>query len=158
MKQTDWKIIYTNYEGPEKRAVNFLYKEVGKFLIRETNVYRIYVLPCEKEGNAVSKNAFFVSCYEKSPAIQKLVEPQEVPQDGFLVKVIPNPENPEGRFVILTAWTPVNLYYAAVSFIDEYIPRYGKVVGSKNDPEASMWLNPQSWGVISGIATAARKL
>ncbi len=27
------------------------------------------------------------------------------------------------------------------------------VVGAKNDPEASMWLNPQSWAVISGFAT-----
>lgn len=28
----------------------------------------------------------------------------------------------------------------------------GIVVGSKRDPEASMWLNPQSWAVISGFA------
>ncbi|MCC8196865.1 MAG: N,N'-diacetylchitobiose phosphorylase [Ruminococcus sp.] len=27
------------------------------------------------------------------------------------------------------------------------------VVGAKNDPEASMWLNPQSWAVISGFAS-----
>ncbi len=27
------------------------------------------------------------------------------------------------------------------------------VVGAKSDPEASMWLNPQSWAVISGFAT-----
>ncbi|MDR1003362.1 MAG: N,N'-diacetylchitobiose phosphorylase [Oscillospiraceae bacterium] len=29
----------------------------------------------------------------------------------------------------------------------------GVVVGSKNDKEASMWLNPQSWSVISGLAS-----
>ncbi len=29
----------------------------------------------------------------------------------------------------------------------------GTVVGAKKDPEASMWLNPQSWAVISGFAT-----
>ncbi len=29
----------------------------------------------------------------------------------------------------------------------------GVVVGAKNDPEASMWLNPQSWSVISGFAS-----
>lgn len=29
----------------------------------------------------------------------------------------------------------------------------GGIVGSKNDKEASMWLNPQSWSVISGLAT-----
>ena len=29
----------------------------------------------------------------------------------------------------------------------------GTVVGAKNDVEANMWLNPQSWSVISGFAT-----
>ncbi|MCL1832387.1 MAG: N,N'-diacetylchitobiose phosphorylase [Oscillospiraceae bacterium] len=29
----------------------------------------------------------------------------------------------------------------------------GKVIGQKGDNEASMWLNPQSWGVISGLST-----
>ncbi|MBE6754402.1 MAG: N,N'-diacetylchitobiose phosphorylase, partial [Ruminococcaceae bacterium] len=29
----------------------------------------------------------------------------------------------------------------------------GTIIGSKNDPEASMWLNPQSWGVISGLSS-----
>ncbi|WP_408606189.1 GH36-type glycosyl hydrolase domain-containing protein [Cellulosilyticum ruminicola] len=29
----------------------------------------------------------------------------------------------------------------------------GEVIGSKKNPEASMWLNPQSWAVISGLAT-----
>lgn len=29
----------------------------------------------------------------------------------------------------------------------------GTIVGAKNDPEANMWLNPQSWGVISGFAS-----
>lgn len=29
----------------------------------------------------------------------------------------------------------------------------GTVVGAKSDSEASMWLNPQSWSVISGFAT-----
>ncbi|MCL1903034.1 MAG: N,N'-diacetylchitobiose phosphorylase [Oscillospiraceae bacterium] len=28
----------------------------------------------------------------------------------------------------------------------------GEVIGQKGDKEASMWLNPQSWGVISGIS------
>ena len=30
----------------------------------------------------------------------------------------------------------------------------GAVIGSKHDPEAAMWLNPQCWSVISGGATA----
>ncbi len=34
----------------------------------------------------------------------------------------------------------------------------GVVVGAKSDPEASMWLNPQSWSVISGFATKEQGL
>ena len=30
----------------------------------------------------------------------------------------------------------------------------GEIIGSRNDPEANMWLNPQSWAVISGLASA----
>ena len=29
----------------------------------------------------------------------------------------------------------------------------GEVIGKHSDPEANMWLNPQSWAVISGLAT-----
>lgn len=29
----------------------------------------------------------------------------------------------------------------------------GETIGKKGDPEANMWLNPQSWSVISGLAT-----
>ena len=29
----------------------------------------------------------------------------------------------------------------------------GVIVGAKKDPEANMWLNPQSWGVISGFSS-----
>lgn len=39
---------------------------------------------------------------------------------------------------------------------DRYIRGYkegGMVIGSKHDEEASMWLNPQSWAVISGLAS-----
>ncbi len=42
---------------------------------------------------------------------------------------------------------------------DRYIRGYteaGQIIGSKKDEEASMWLNPQSWAVISGGATGEK--
>ena len=39
---------------------------------------------------------------------------------------------------------------------DRFIRGYmesGQVIGERTDPEANMWLNPQSWSVISGLAT-----
>ncbi|MCH5205256.1 MAG: N,N'-diacetylchitobiose phosphorylase, partial [Oscillospiraceae bacterium] len=38
---------------------------------------------------------------------------------------------------------------------DRFIRGYretGEIIGKRTDPEASMWLNPQSWAVISGYA------
>ncbi|MCQ2460435.1 MAG: N,N'-diacetylchitobiose phosphorylase [Ruminococcus sp.] len=32
----------------------------------------------------------------------------------------------------------------------------GTIVGAKKDPEANMWLNPQSWSVISGFASSEK--
>ena len=135
MKQTDWKIVYTKYQGITKRAVNFLSKEAGALIIRELGVYRIYVLPCEAEGCGISKNAFFVGCYNESREIRKYVTESEIPEDGFLVKVIKNPADPDGRFVILTAHSEQELFYAAVSFVDDYIYENSPCHGSNRMPD-----------------------
>lgn len=42
---------------------------------------------------------------------------------------------------------------------DRFIRGYtetGKRIGAAKDPEANLWLNPQSWAVISGLATAVQ--
>lgn len=124
MKQTDWKIIYTNYTGLSRKAVNLLSKEAGRLLIREEMVYSIYVLPCEKEGCQVSKNAFFVGLYNESETIRKYVSESDIPEGGFAVKVMRNPEDEEGSFVFLTARDEQQLFYSVVSFLDDYIPQY----------------------------------
>lgn len=124
MRQTEWKIIYTRYDGIAKKAINFLSKEAGKNIIRENGLYKTYVLPCEKEGCEVTKNAFFVGLYNESPTIQKHVKADEIKKDGFLVKVIANPNDSEGRFVLLTANTDQELFYAAVSFVDDYVAEH----------------------------------
>lgn len=135
MKQTDWKIIYTKYEGVTKRGINLLSKEVGARVIRDLGVYRIHVLPCEAEGCKITKNAFFVGLYEDSKIIPKYVAASEVSKDGFLVKVIKNPEDEEGRFVILTAHNELELFYAVVSFLDDYIPENAPEHGSNFMPD-----------------------
>ena len=135
MKQTDWKIVYNNYSGVSKRAINLLSKEAGRRLTRQEAVYRIYVLPCEKEGCEISKNTFFVSLYDESPMIRKFVSEEEVPENGFTVKVTKNPDDEEGRFVFLTAKTEQELFYAVVSFLDDYIPEHAPWGGSNHMPD-----------------------
>lgn len=124
MKQTDWKIVYSSYEAEEKRAINLLSKELSRNLIREKGEYRLHVLPCEKDGCEMPVNAIVVGTYEESNVVKKFVLADEIPQNGFLVRVIKNPDNENGRIVILTAHTKQELFYAAVSFLDDYIPEY----------------------------------
>lgn len=122
MKQADWKIVYHKYEGMEKRAIELLSKDAGKYLIRDEGVYTIYVLPCEKEGAPIAKNAIVVGLYDESECVRKYVGAEEIKEDGFLVKVIKNPDNEEGYIVVITAMEEQELFYGAVSFLDDYIP------------------------------------
>lgn len=136
MKQTDWKIIYSSKGKIAQNALRLLYKEAGKHLIREQGVYRIYVLPCEKEGAAFAKNTILLGLYEESREIQKFVSPEEVPEKGFAVRVAENPADPEeGRIVILTAHSEQELFYAAVHFLDDYIPANAPLHGSNPMPD-----------------------
>ena len=135
MKQTDWKIIYSDYDGVSGAAIRLLSKEAGALLIREPSVYRIYVLPCEVEGCEISKNAFIVGLYNESETVRSLVSPEEIPEDGFLVKVIKNPADEGGRLVILTARTETELFYSVVSFLDDYVPKYAPKQGSNRMPD-----------------------
>ncbi len=135
MKQTEWKIIYSTYRGAARRAVHLLSKEAGQYLIRENGVYRIFVLPCEKEGCAVSKNAFFIGLYDDSPLIRQYVSAGEIKEGGHLVKVVRNPEAEDGRFVLLTARSERELFYAVVHFLDDYIPQHAPHHGSNRMPQ-----------------------
>ncbi len=35
MNIINWKILYTNYQGPEQRAVELLVREMGAWVLRE---------------------------------------------------------------------------------------------------------------------------
>ena len=125
MKQTDWKIIYSSYSGVAKGAIRLLSKEVSKYTVREEGVYRLYVLPCEKEGCSIPKNAFILGTYAESELIRSFVEENEIADGGFIVKIIENPNDPTGRYVILGAKEERELLAAVNHFLDDYIPGEG---------------------------------
>ena len=119
-KQTSWKIIYKEYTGYQKNAVDFLSREVGKYLIREEGVYTLWVLPCEKEGAKIDKNAIVVACYQDSPTIRQFVTEEELSGKDYFAKVVTNPDYEEGRIVLITAKDELNLFYGAIAFADNY--------------------------------------
>lgn len=117
----NWKIIYSNYSGAEKKAVELLTREVGGLVLRDSGIYTIHVLACEHASDAViDKNAIVVGTYDENPAIQKYIEKSEIPENGYVVKVIDNPENADLKLALITAHNPREVFYGAADFVDDY--------------------------------------
>ncbi|MBO4411464.1 MAG: hypothetical protein IK088_05015 [Lachnospiraceae bacterium] len=132
MDKRNWKLIYSNYEGMEKKAVELVSEEMGAYILRDNGIYTIHVLPCEQEKNAViDRNAVVIGLVSESAIIRKIIPEDEVPEDGFAVKVIQNPELPEFKLALITAKTPEALFYGATDFVDDYFvkaaPEHGAV-------------------------------
>lgn len=119
-KQTSWKIVYHKYAGFEKKAIEFLSREVGKYLIRQEGMYTLYVLPCEKEGTPIDQNAIVVALYQDSPTIRQYVKEEELERNDYVIKVVVNPQNEDCRIVLITAKEELNLMYGAQTFADSY--------------------------------------
>ncbi|MCQ2385761.1 MAG: hypothetical protein MJ078_03700, partial [Clostridia bacterium] len=125
-KATIWKIVYQSYEGMQKKAVALLSREIGRYVTRDPGVYTLHVLPCEKEGAMADKNAVFIGEYAKSPVLRQYIAEDEVKKDGYVVKVMENPQNPAYRYVLIAGDTDSAVFYGAVDFIDVYCPMWGE--------------------------------
>ena len=121
MSKRNWKILYHNYQGMEQRAVELLYKEMGALILRDAGRYTVHVLPCEQaQGAVLDRHAVVVGLYEESPLIRRYLAAEEIQENGYVIKVMDNPERPEFKLVLITARTPSGLFYGAVDFVDDY--------------------------------------
>ena len=53
MDKRNWKILFSNYSGVEKKAVELVNEEVGRQILRDKGVYSLHVLTCEKVGASI---------------------------------------------------------------------------------------------------------
>ncbi len=130
MDKRNWKIIYTSYAGMEKKAVELIYKELGAQILRDQGRYTLHVLECENAKTAsLNKNAVIIGLYDENPLIQKFIERNEIKADGYVVKVMDNPETEGLKLALITANDPAALFYGAADFVDDYFvcatPRHG---------------------------------
>ena len=131
MNKRNWKIVYTNYDGIEKKAIELLSSEMGAHILRDQGVYTIHVLACQQADTAVlDSNAVVIGLYEENSLIRKYIDEVDVPADGYAVKVMNDPENAERKLVLITAQRPVNLFYGAIDFVDDYFSMAAPVHGS----------------------------
>lgn len=129
MEKRSWKILYSDYSGMQKKAIELLSAEMGKIINRDKGVYTLHVLPCEKLGAKADKNAVMIGKYSDGD-ICRFVNSNEIPQDGYLIKAVDNPANTDYKIVIITAHTDRNLFYGAVDFVDDCLMRLAPVSGA----------------------------
>lgn len=121
MDKRNWEIIYTQYEGPIKKAVELIYKEMGALILRDSGVYTFHTIACKKSNTLPSgKNIVVLGKYNDNKILQEYIKPCEIPENGYIVKVIDNPENEEYKLVLITALKDTEVFYAAVDFVDDY--------------------------------------
>ena len=136
MEKRNWKILYSNYTGMEKKAVDLVSEEVGRHILRDKGVYSLHVLACEKVGAPIDgKNIIVIGRYEENELIRTYIKKEEIPKDGYVVRVIDNPENTELKIALITGDTPAAVFYGAVDFVDDYFVKAAKLYGSMHYTE-----------------------
>lgn len=65
MYKREQKIIYSNYSGVEKKAIELINKEISSIVCRDKGVYTIHVLPIEKDGCEIDKSITAIGCYSE---------------------------------------------------------------------------------------------
>ena len=125
-KQASWQLIYNNYSGIEKRAVEFLSREFGKYIIREDSEYILHVLPCVNEScvREIEENAVILGVFGESKSVEKYLTEEDLAGCDYLVKAIENPSNPEATIFIVAAKEEKNLYIAAAAFVDDCLNKF----------------------------------
>lgn len=94
---------------------------MGTLILRDDGVYTFHTLACRKTNTLpIDKNAVVVGCFDDSEIIKKFISKNEIPQDGYVIKVINNPENQDLKLAIITALKPCEVFYGAVDFVDDY--------------------------------------
>ena len=120
MSKTNWKIVYTDYRRMEKKAVEYINAGISELLCRDTGRYVLRVIPCVQELPGEG-NVILIGQYRENREIRNYVAEAEVPQKGYLLRVLKRKEEPGCVLVIITAFDAQDLFYGAVDFINDYL-------------------------------------
>ncbi|MBE6749982.1 MAG: hypothetical protein E7560_02320 [Ruminococcaceae bacterium] len=119
----NWKVIYSCYEGAEKRAVELIYGELGEYVLRDSGIYSFRSLACVDENSYQDSNAVVLGTYDKNSVLQKFFKREEIKEKGYAVKVIDNPYNNDYKLALLCGDSSAEVFYAAVDFVDDYFAK-----------------------------------
>ena len=121
IERRNWEILYSRYEGPEKKAVELIYREMEALILQDTEQYTYYVMPVRRAEEGLSvRHAVILGTYDENELVHRYVSRDEIPEGGFLVKVFDDPENAERKLAVITAHTPREVFFGATDFVDDY--------------------------------------
>ncbi len=124
-KKRSWEILYSDCSGVQKKAVELLYREMSALITRDPGIYTFHTLTVRKSCVLPEdKNAVVVGLYDRNELIRKYIKREEIPENGYVVKVMKNPERSGGSIVLITAGDEQSVFYGAVDFVDDYFSLY----------------------------------
>ncbi len=108
-----WKLVYGDYSGMEKHAVDLVQAAIKRYVPYILPVYHCSNVPDD------GRNTVYVGTKESNPLIKKMLGDTVIPADGIYIKV--TAENDENT-VVICGDSQAACYYAAVTFADDYLP------------------------------------
>ena len=123
-----------------KRAINFSMNRLGKHEI-PAGLYADWN-DCLRLGKEGESTFVALQFYYAMTVLRKFAQHKN---DEEYIKYLDEQQAKLGDIINKECWNEDR-------FIRGFTER-GEVIGKRTDPEANIWLNPQSWSVISGLAT-----
>lgn len=112
-----WEIRCGDYSGIEKSATEMLYGSISAL------VPYILVADIAKSCNEqIASSLILVGTYESNPLISQVIQQNEVPANGYLVKVTESPFCENRQVAVLAGSDKAQALYAVSHFINEYLP------------------------------------
>ena len=123
-----------------KRAIDFSMKRLGKHGI-PAGLHADWN-DCLRLGKEGESSFVALQFYYAMTILRKFAE---FNKDAEYIAYLDEEQKKLGKIINETCWNE-----------DRFIRGFtenGEAIGRRTDPEANIWLNPQSWAVISGLAT-----
>lgn len=138
MAKHDWKIIYSGNSPVEMRALEFLYGEMGNFMLRDWGTYALYTMACERaSGELPDENSVVIGVGSENELLKKFIDPAAIPADGFILQKRDNPQYPGKQLVLIAGSNAAAVLYGVVTLVDDVLlsqtPRDNNAVISDTD-------------------------
>lgn len=108
-----WKIIYGNYTGVQKKAIELVNATVSKCVP--------YCVVTEKSMLSLDDNLILVGTRDDNKYIRDLVSCHDIKNNSFYFKVIDSPFAKNKQIIIITGSNDISVFYCSTFFADDYI-------------------------------------